>query len=300
MTFTVTDGTSLGAIAEGIFYGAYIVLFILYLVLRRRNSHMVNRPLTLAHTLLFGLCTLFFCLDISGDYLDVVPDAIDSVAVSRVSVGSTTLLSVIDYLAQMILLYRCWIIWDKRWVVVAVPGFLALVSLGAGLALVVLTQSLARTTLTIGLGIAAFSISLCVNALTTSMIVIRIFLISREARPALGSHSHRSFCIVTAMLIESGFLILASQTVFIVLFSIPGQAAAFCFVQGPITHIYGITPTLLSIRVAMGSAYDNTTRAGSLKISHSEGAATETVDTSMITFGVQTQWAIDKDRAAEI
>ncbi|KAF8885309.1 hypothetical protein BD779DRAFT_683811 [Infundibulicybe gibba] len=102
-------------------------------ILHHRSSRMVDRRLTLAHILLFILCTLFFCLDISGDYLSVVPDAINNVVANGSSVGSTTLFSIIDYLAQMILLYRCWIIWNKRWAVVAIPGFLALVSLGLGL-----------------------------------------------------------------------------------------------------------------------------------------------------------------------
>ncbi|KAF8881450.1 hypothetical protein BD779DRAFT_1545985 [Infundibulicybe gibba] len=69
MTLATSDAIMLGGFLECTFYGVYVVLFILYLVLRRRNNHGVNRPLTLAHILLFSLCTLSFSLDVPWDYL---------------------------------------------------------------------------------------------------------------------------------------------------------------------------------------------------------------------------------------
>ncbi|KAF8878410.1 hypothetical protein BD779DRAFT_1676838 [Infundibulicybe gibba] len=192
MTFTTSDATTLGTIVEAIFYGAYVVLFILYLVLRNRNHRAIDGPLTLAQILLFVLCTLYIGLDIPGDYFQNVVDAENSDAASKVDLGTSVVFSLIDYLAQMILLYRCWIIWDRRWAVVAVPGFLALVSLGGEFALVGLVSAILsgrdadkffpRVTPT---GIAAFSISLGVNALTTSLIGITPTLLN--IRVAMGA-----------------------------------------------------------------------------------------------------------------
>ncbi|KAF8886019.1 hypothetical protein BD779DRAFT_649015 [Infundibulicybe gibba] len=71
--FTYLDAQALGTIFECIFYGAYVVLFILYLVLQCRNNRVVDAgPLTLAQILLFGLCTTSFCLDIPAAYFIVV------------------------------------------------------------------------------------------------------------------------------------------------------------------------------------------------------------------------------------
>ncbi|KAF8881437.1 hypothetical protein BD779DRAFT_1010904 [Infundibulicybe gibba] len=155
MAFTFADSQALGIILEGILYGAYVVLFILYLTLWRRNNRGFGGPLALAQILLFGLCTLSLCFDISVTYLGnvcpilacglrslqhntQVPDvesASSFITARKLNLGSVSIFAVIDYLAQMILLYRCWIVWDRRWVVVAVPGFLALVTLGGGFAL---------------------------------------------------------------------------------------------------------------------------------------------------------------------
>ncbi|KAF8881433.1 hypothetical protein BD779DRAFT_1675392 [Infundibulicybe gibba] len=173
MTFTFSGAGTLGTIIEGILYGAYAVLFTLYLILWRRNNRGFGGALTLAQMLLFCLCTLSLCFDISVDYLLVVPDAKNSDAANKLNLGSMVLFALIDCMAQAAKLYRCWIIWDRRWVVVAVPGFLVLITLGGAFALVGLDNSplwkidearaihLCKST-----GIATNTVSLVVNALT--------------------------------------------------------------------------------------------------------------------------------------
>ncbi|KAF8881457.1 hypothetical protein BD779DRAFT_1011679 [Infundibulicybe gibba] len=292
---TIPDAVATGTILESVFYGAYLVLFIQYLVLQRRNSRGFDQPLTLAHILLFVLCTVSFFLDIPSDYLSLVPDVEGAPEKSqKLNLGSVWIFAIIDFLAQMILLYRCWIIWSKRWAVVVVPGFLSLVTLGGGFAIAGLFDSLVRSVnhdrfdpLLRSTGTATNSISLAVNALTTFLIVVKIFLTSREVRSALGSNSHQSLRIATAMLIESGLLVLAFQLVFVVLYNQP----AFSVISGATTQIYGITPTLLNIRVIMGSAYDRTTeKTRTLRFAHSErGATTQITGSSMSAAGVRSR-----------
>ncbi|KAF8881431.1 hypothetical protein BD779DRAFT_1675391 [Infundibulicybe gibba] len=126
-----------------------------------------------------------------------------------------------------------------------------------------------------------------VNALTTSLIVTKILLTSQEVRSALGSNSHWALRIAAAILIESGLLIFAFQLAFIILFN----QDIFDIISGPTTQIYGITPTLLNIRVVMGSAYDkNAERTRTLRFAHSEGgAATQTTGTSMSAAGIRSR-----------
>ncbi|KAF8877045.1 hypothetical protein BD779DRAFT_1558871 [Infundibulicybe gibba] len=278
MAIALSAAEILGIIFEGILYGAYAVLFILYMILRRHDNRAVHAPLALAQMLLFGLCTISLCLDIPTAYFFVVPDVKNTDTAFKFDIGSFVIFALADYLAQMILLYRCWIVWGRRWAVVALPGFLALVTLGGGFTQVGLflnsSSRLARL-----YGIATYSTSLVVNALTTSLIVTKILLASREARSALGSNLHRSLHVVTAMLIESGILIFASQVAFVVLLSLRHPATDL--ISYSMTQIYGITPTLLNIRVLMGSTYDETTeRTRSLRFARSGGAATQTTGPS--------------------
>ncbi|KAF8881444.1 hypothetical protein BD779DRAFT_1011014 [Infundibulicybe gibba] len=137
-------------------------------------------------------------------------------------------------------------------------------------------------------GTVTNSISLSVNALTTLLIVTKILLTAREVRSVLGSNSDRSIRLAIAMLIESGLLMFAFQLVFVVLSS--RYLVEFDIISNTITQIYGITPTLLNIRVAMGTAYDKTTeKTRTLRFAHSGGAAT---GLSMSTAGVQSQGII--------
>ncbi|KAF8881460.1 hypothetical protein BD779DRAFT_1011820 [Infundibulicybe gibba] len=291
---TGLSAVTIGTILECVFYGAYVVLFVLYLVLQRRNNRGFDQPLTLAHILLFVLCTITFFLDIPSGYMLLVPDARGAPDTARkLTLGSVSVFAIIDFLAQMILLYRCWIIWGKRWVVVIIPGSLALLTLGGGFALAGLFNSPLWGTnpakvdhLFILTGTATNSVSLTVNALTTLLIVTRIVLTSREIRSALGSNSHHSLRIATALLIESGLLILAFQLVYVILF---GQDS-FNIISAPTPQIYGITPTLLNIRVAMGAAYDKTTgKTRTLRFAHSDRATTHVTGPSMSAAGVQSR-----------
>ncbi|KAF8871678.1 hypothetical protein BD779DRAFT_1575513 [Infundibulicybe gibba] len=173
-------------------------------------------------------------------------------------------------------------------------GMSELVSLGQGFAYAGLIKFSLKSVgsgkfghLSVLIGIAAYSISLGANALTTSLIVTKIFLTSRQVRSVLGPSSDRSIRIATAMLIESGLLMFAFQLVFIVLFSSGTTMVNIIF--GPTAQRYGITPTLLNIRVMMGTAYDKTTENSttSLRFAHSGGAATQTTGLSTSAAGVQ-------------
>ncbi|KAF8874474.1 hypothetical protein BD779DRAFT_1678716 [Infundibulicybe gibba] len=317
MAFTL-DAGALGTLLEGILYGAYMVLFILYLVLQHRNNRRFG-GLTLAQMMLFGLCTVSLCVDIPTYCFSFVPDMVNGDIVIKLNISSLTIFATIDYLAQIILvakLYRCWVIWDRGFensaqltitYTLAGGGF-ALTGLdnsplwGIDEAKIIRLFTLTRTT--------TYSISLAVNTLTTSLIVIKIFLTSREVRPVSGSDSHQSLRIVIAMLIESGFLMLmASQLVFLVLFYDPPASKVIFRIttqiyvcvfllklgggRNLIQGVQGITPTLLNIRVVMGTAYDKTAeKTRALKFARLGEAATQTTSPSMSVAGVQS-WGMN-------
>ncbi|KAF8881473.1 hypothetical protein BD779DRAFT_1012304 [Infundibulicybe gibba] len=219
----------------------------------------------------------------------------DADAVGKVGLCWLVIFITIDLMAEMILLYRCWIVWGRRWVIVAVPGFLAFIALGQGFAYAGLVKfSLDSVNfsekfggLIAHIGIAAYSISLVVSALTTTLIVTKILLTSRRVHSAPGSNLHRPLRVIAAMLIESGLLMFAFQLVFVVLLSF--NPTIVSIVTGSTAQIYGITPSLLNIRVMMGAAYGETTeKMASLRFAHSR-AATHTTGPSMGEARVQSQ-----------
>ncbi|KAF8875425.1 hypothetical protein BD779DRAFT_1678229 [Infundibulicybe gibba] len=182
----------------------------------------------------------------------------------------------IDFTAQLMLIYRCWIIWDKRWVVVAVPGSFAFLTLCQGLAYIGLTGIILPN---------KYSGKRQRSHYITHW--TKILLTSRGIHPAQGSSNlHRSLRIIAAMLIESGLLMFTFQLAFVIVFSLrPGIVD---IIASPTGQIYGITPTLLNIRVTMGTAYEKTTeKTASLRFAHSERATTQVTGTSISATGVQ-------------
>ncbi|KAF8991955.1 hypothetical protein BDQ17DRAFT_1432753 [Cyathus striatus] len=104
----------------------------------------------------------------------------------------------------------------------------------------------------------SYSSSLAVNALVTGLIVSRIWFLTSQIT-ALSPHaSNRPYNVVIAMLLESGALVLLAQICWLVLYIHSNNG--YDIVSGAISQIYGFTPTILLIRVALGTSYDSETK----------------------------------------
>ncbi|KAF8889852.1 hypothetical protein BD779DRAFT_306301 [Infundibulicybe gibba] len=188
--------------------------------------------------------------------LDRLSDTAPPNPLERKNLDLTTsaVFSIVDFLAQAILIYHCWIVWRKNLLVVFVPGFLALAALGGEFALVGLLGTVgpdgANSILGrfLPTGITAFSFSLAVNALTSCLILNRMW-VAQERAPS------PTIQLIASITMESGIIIVFTQLIWVVLFSL--QHPAFALVEGPIIQIYGITPTLLIIRTTSVVVYGN-------------------------------------------
>ena len=85
------------------------------------------------------------------------------------------------------------------------------------------------------LGRYAFSASLVVNLFVMSLIIIRIWRISKQITE-VGWNTGRTYNIVIAMILESGVPILLGQLIWLTLFATGN--AGFDVVAGAITQLY--------------------------------------------------------------
>jgi hypothetical protein len=106
-------------------------------------------------------------------------------------------------------------------------------------------------------GTAGFSLSLCLNFIVSALIVARIWHTSRQNRLHGLSHSNNSVHRAVGIVVEAGLLFLAVQFVFVVLFAIAHPAQAILVPVA--TQVYGISPTLIIVRVSLGVSYEPTT-----------------------------------------
>ncbi len=133
--------------------GIYTVLFIasVVLLLRRVRTRSMNVPIFIANFLLFASCTAHFALELKHFYAALVSppgrmlhasgmiDARDlkgTVGVQGFAdetaelVGADLLISLSDFLGDLVLLYRCWVIWGKNFWVVLLPLLTAAAGFG--------------------------------------------------------------------------------------------------------------------------------------------------------------------------
>ncbi|OJT08835.1 hypothetical protein TRAPUB_262 [Trametes pubescens] len=111
------------------------------------------------------------------------------------------------------------------------------------------------------LGLAGYALPLATNVLTTTLIVARLWHTAHAAdercRGRLAGTA-RAAQHAVAIIVESGLLYLVAQLVLVVLFALEHPAQAVVAVMA--VQIYGIAPTLIVIRVALGISSDFTTR----------------------------------------
>ncbi|KAJ7194993.1 hypothetical protein GGX14DRAFT_575994 [Mycena pura] len=260
----------LGAIIGGMVWSAYAVLFFWFLTLERkaRPDHKNNtRRFTYALTALFCIATLNCAVDFGQGYLLLVPNADPTlVAAWRLSVGSTALLGIVDFLSQMILIYRCWIVWNHNYYVVSPVVFFAFASLAGQVATAgvygIVSGGEAEPVfhITVALQTTAFSLSMAVNTLVTGLIVSKIWVQSRQLNiirdgEKENENETRAFNRAITLMIESGLMNFIIQLLYLVLNVL--EIPAFSLMETCAVHFYGITPTLLGIRVITGKSIDS-------------------------------------------
>ncbi|KAJ6524002.1 hypothetical protein B0H19DRAFT_1276697 [Mycena capillaripes] len=282
----------LGAIFGGMVWSAYAILFCWYITLERkaRTDHKYHtRRLTYALTALFCIATLTCGLDFGQEYLLLVPNADPTlIAAWRLDVGSTALLGVVDFFSQLILIYRCWIIWNQNYYVVSPLVFLASASLLGQLVAAGFQGSVSGGAagpiyhIEIPLDTAGISISMAVNTLVTGLIAGKIWAQSRQIKIFLAEgreNKDEPYNRVITLMVESGLMNFVIQLLYLVLNLLKNPA--FSLVETCAVHFYGITPTLLGIRVITGKSIDSYAKASRSLAFASKGAGDTTLSIEM-------------------
>ncbi|KAK0460192.1 uncharacterized protein EV420DRAFT_1268062 [Desarmillaria tabescens] len=158
----------------------------------------------------------------------------------------------ITFLADICMLWRCWIVYRGLWIAVALPALLLLSSTAMGI-LLVLQLALPGVVIW-GASIAKFSIpywalSITFTLLVTFMIVARV-LSMRRGIQKLGPECEKLYTGIAAMLVECALPYALISFVFIILYGLRTTASNL-FVPLMIM-VEAMTPQLIMIRVACG------------------------------------------------
>lgn len=279
-----------GTLASAVLYGVAAVLFfrsmkaLLNPVDRTRRE--VKWPFV-AHTMaMFLFLTIFNITNIhlqSISYIDNrefsggdvgYPGPIGyqlSIYSDAINVIPFVMILLNQWLADGLLLYRCYIIYAMSYWVIALPILMYLASVSLGIIIVyyqVLQHYDAAHTANIDFGAPYYSISLALNVLLTLMIVVRLIIHSKDVRSALGSLVTVGglYRTVVVMLVESCALYAVSFILYIGPWAThsPLQLAFLPIVA----EVQVIAPFLIILRVANRSALTSDAISGAIGSIH--------------------------------
>ncbi|KAF8815217.1 hypothetical protein BYT27DRAFT_7197113 [Phlegmacium glaucopus] len=268
MKLTLADFTLIGMFLECFLYGLYSGIFAIYLqgTLKRSTDKRNNIPL-------YALCALyvlssvtvvddiarFTCRHITGHL---------TTTTLRLSFLQSTAFGCCDFIAQSILIYRCWIVWGCNIHVVILPSILAVAYL------VIWLVSGSFESIFSGhkfvqphwvhlVIMAALAFSMTVNALVTFLIVSKIFRVYREIGStsddqSLGATAGSKIRAVIFIIIESGMILFSIQLARLLCTIFIETDAGHKTLQITISihqMLNGITPTIILVRVSMGLSF---------------------------------------------
>ncbi|KAF8808531.1 hypothetical protein BYT27DRAFT_7241660 [Phlegmacium glaucopus] len=263
---TVLEATFIGTVLEGLAYGLYCVIFVLYIQGHRRKKSADKNLLIYPLSMLFVLSTAFFALDFVEEFFTILRGQSRQILAWRLNIVTSALYSFIDFIAQGVLIYRCWVAWNRQVLVIVVPFILSIISLATSLTLVGELVIIGKTqqfndppAWFTPIGILSFSLSLVVNAIFTGLLVFKIVKTSLASRRSgeRNPWSKNDVLPPISILIESGVVLFVAELLWVVFFSL--NSNEFYLFGGPITMTYGIIPTMIAVRVGMGNSNNHET-----------------------------------------
>ncbi|KAL1762037.1 hypothetical protein FB107DRAFT_254543 [Schizophyllum commune] len=163
-----------------------------------------------------------------------------------------------NFFADALLLYRCYVVWAKRWWIIVIPGCVFIASTTMSIFLLYqVSQPTESLWLHVDVGLTYFSLSLAVNLLLTLLIVGRLLSLSNQVTRMLGPQHARTYTSVAALLVESAAPYAVANLIFIVTYGIgsPGSNV----VLPVLSQIMCTSSVLIILRVANGRAWSQQT-----------------------------------------
>ncbi|KAF8901216.1 hypothetical protein CPB84DRAFT_1846969 [Gymnopilus junonius] len=244
-TFPTSLPPYVGAVLfETFLYGLYVILFAIciYVLLRHhRSSHGV---LLASAVLMFALATT----DIIYTYYILFAKLLKG-GLSFMDVRPKYWLHVTNsVLADSLLIYRCFVVWEHKKSVVIGPIILLLAATACGY---VFEGSSTRM---FNNAYIYLVMSFALNAIVTVLTAGRIWWLARKAQVILGARVIERYNSTIAVLIESGFL----YSLYTILdLAVRNTRVVNTIVDAGLIHVVGIMPTLIIVQVGLGrSAHD--------------------------------------------
>ncbi|KAF9476010.1 hypothetical protein BDN70DRAFT_882972 [Pholiota conissans] len=259
----------IGSYMSGILYGINLVMYFLTLqgLLRKtnHNSPKSRRFFAIYSTILLLLITIDVAVNaVWGELMWIegrngpggVPGFIATQTAAWYQTMGSTAVVIMIFMGDALLLYRLFVIYGSKYIVIAFPVLAYL----AGLSLAIIELVIAGKPggnffhgKSINFGTPYYTITISLNIIITLLIVSRLLKLGKAVSRALGRDSAKMYTSVAAMLVESAAPYSAVGVMFLIPYAM-GNPIAISFGQ-VWAKIACLAPQLIVLRVVTGRAW---------------------------------------------
>ncbi|KAJ7767663.1 hypothetical protein B0H16DRAFT_334878 [Mycena metata] len=256
--------------AEVFLYGAYVVMFGVYVKVLCSGGIAKNRGITVATILLFIFCTAHCVLQIAtstlynqlesrsiGDSETLFNQTFKQYSSAVIATNAVYITS--NIIADTIFILRCYAIWNFQLKVIIVPVLLTFAVTGVGYTNAFWPLHTPNTLRSADSVVAEFSfklfkISILLSICTTVILMVltagRIWWIARTARTLLGPRVISKYHTACAMILESGAIYCVGAIAFATIGFTLDQV--YWTTGAILGQLVGIAPTIIAVRVGLG------------------------------------------------
>ncbi|KAJ7725705.1 hypothetical protein B0H16DRAFT_1471733 [Mycena metata] len=251
---------------NGLYSGLYILT--VYALIYKRGTYGFNWGIFFALTSMYILSSIHainaavlvqFAFVEHGDTIESSIAYIAQPSLPRALLGVIAL-TINTMIADFVLIWRCWTIWNRNWKIIVFPLICTFVGAGLGFRgiaaqVAFVDNPLSSPATYTNFGNAYFGLILATTTSATSLVIFRIFKKTEKSmRKSMG------YDRVVEVVVESAVLYLVALVVYIPL-SVLGMANV-SYPQSLVAQLTGIAPTLLVARVAFGLSRPEATWQG--------------------------------------
>jgi hypothetical protein len=163
------------------------------------------------------------------------------------SLVGSTVFNVSTFIADCIVVWRCWVVWNRKWIVIVLPTITTFAGIAMGIWLEIMlsktqTDSPPSSAIVAAVTTSQTALNLATTVLCTAMIIVRIVTMSQ-------THGNRYRRIIE-IIVESAVIY---SIAIIVHMPFPfAENATNAIPFAVLAQVTGIAPTLIYIRVALG------------------------------------------------
>ncbi|KAF7303615.1 hypothetical protein MIND_00590800 [Mycena indigotica] len=278
MSLSLAQGRLFGALFESMLFGINFILFLAlgYLTFRREGPGQ-RRVVSPQHAAGFGVVTAVFVLCaahlaavmrqlyVAFFVSDLPPDVFYLDHTQPTDLIQKSVYAAATALADGILIYRAYIIFDQRWPAILAPTLTLCATVGLWAALIREYRVSPPGTILFPppvkrLVVLSYTMSFITNTIITTMITVRLWLVIRRFR----NMQHQKFAshmkLFLAPFVESGVIYPLALLINAIFLATKNNGLEI--LSGSTTQILGIVPLMLTLQLRLNlSTYEDETTA---------------------------------------